>query len=141
MLSCASVYEGVDRGVPHSQFPPPFPPLPSPFPPTSLPLLPHFPPPIRFFPPPEIFFVLIQELKRIYVSEELRMVHHRLSCRIFMHNYSVCIEPAYLQINVFSRTSEGNIIYTRQNKKKTLVYGHFWRLLILSLFGTLRSIF
>ena len=47
-----SFNEGVDRGVPHSQFPPPFPPLPSPISPTSLPLLPHFPPPIRCFPPP-----------------------------------------------------------------------------------------
>ena len=33
-----------------------------------------------------------------------------------MHNYSVGKEPDYLQINVFSRTSKGNIIYTRQNQ-------------------------
>ena len=137
--------EGVDRGVPHSQFPPPSPhfpppspPLPSPFHPTSLPLLPHFPPPIRFFPPPDK--ILFQELKRIYVSEELRMVHHRLSCRIFMHNYSVGKEPDYLQINVFSRTSKGNIIYTRQNKNHLFMVT-FGACSILSLFAILRSIF
>ena len=98
------------------------PPLPSPCPPTSLPLLPHFPPPIRFFPPPDKKIVFIQELKRIYVSEELRMVQHRLSCRIFMHNYPVGKEPYYLLINVFSRTSKGNIIYTRQNKKTSCLW-------------------
>ena len=59
--------EGVDRGVPHSQFPPPSPhfpppspPLPSPVSPTSLPLLPHFPPPIRFFPPPDKMLFLFK---------------------------------------------------------------------------------
>ena len=87
-------------------------PVPSPFPPTSLPLHPHFPPPspplpspYQIFPSPWWNFVLTQELKRsyIYVSEELRMIHHRLSCRIFMYNYSVGKEPDYLQINVFSR--------------------------------------
>ena len=104
------------QGVPHSQFPPPFP---------------HFPPPIRFFPPPDNFF-LIQELKRIYVSEELRLVHHRLSCRIFLQNYQVGKEPDYLQMNVFSRANKGNIIYTRQNNKP-LVYGHFGDNSILSL--------
>ena len=61
---------------PSPHFPPPSPPLPSPFSPTSLPL--------SDFSLPLINFVLIQELKRIYVSEELRIVHHRLSCRIFM---------------------------------------------------------
>ena len=54
------INEGVDRGVPHSRFPPPFPPLPSPFSPTSLPLLPHFPPPIRFFPPPDKILFLFK---------------------------------------------------------------------------------
>ena len=33
-----------------------------------------------------------------------------------MQNYQVGKEPDYLQINVFSRTSKGNIIYTRQIK-------------------------
>ena len=113
-------------------FPPPFPPLPSPFSPTSLPL--------SDFSLPLINIVLIQELKRIYVSEELRMVHHRLSCRIIMHNYSVGKEPDYLQINVFSRTSKGNIIYTRQNKD-LLFMVTFGAYSILSLFGILRSIF
>ena len=57
---------------------------------------------------------------KVYVSEELRLVHHRLSCSIFMQNYQVGKEPDYLQISVFSRTSKGNIIYTRQNKKTLL---------------------
>ena len=134
------IHEGVDRGVHHSQFPPPFPPLPSPFSPTSLPLLPHFPHPIRFFPPPDKILFLFQELKRIYISEELRMVHHRLSCHIFMHNNSVGKEPDYLQINVFSRTSKGNIIYTRQNKN-LLFMVTFGAYSILRIFGILRSIF
>ena len=115
--------------------PSPFPPLPSPFSPTSLPLLPYFPPPIRFFPPPDKILFYI-----IYVSEELRQVHHRLSCRIFMQNYKVGKEPDYLQINVFSRTSKGNIIYTRQNKN-ILFMVTFGAYSILSLFGILRSIF
>ena len=132
-------YEGVDRGYPipsslplSPQFPPPFPPLPSPFSPTSLPL--------SDFSLPLINFVLLQELKRIYVSEELRLVHHRLSCRIFMHNYKVGKEPGYLQMNVFSRTSKGNNIYTRQNQN-LLFMVTFGTYSILSLFGILRSIF
>ena len=134
--------EGVDRGVPHSQFPPPFPPLPSPFPPTSLPFPPTSLPfsptslPLLDFSLPLINFVLIQ--CNLYVSEELRMVHHRLSCRIFMHNYSVGKEPDFLQINVFSRTSKGNIIYTRQNND-LLFMVTFGAYSILSLFGILRS--
>ena len=132
--------EGVDRGYPipsslplSPHFPPPSHPLPSPSSPTSLPLLPHFPPAIRFFPPPD------KELKRIYVSEELRMVHHRLSCRIFMHNYPGGKEPDYLQINVFSRTSKGNIMYTRQSKNLLFVVT-FRAYSILSLFGILSKV-
>ena len=108
--------EGVDRGyhIPSSlplspHFPPPSHPLPSPFSPTSLPLL--------DFPPPLIKLCSYSRTKAYYVSEELRLVHHRLSCRIFMQNNQVGKEPDYLQMNVFSRTSKGNIIYTRQNKK------------------------
>ena len=115
-----AITEGVDRGVPHSQFPPPFPPLPSPVSPTSLPLLPHFPPPIRFSLPLIKCCSYLRIKVYVYVSEELRLVHHRLSCRIFMQNYQVGKDPDYLQISVFSRTSKGNIIYTRQNKKKLL---------------------
>ena len=130
-------------------------PVPSPFPPTSLPLLPHFPPPspplpspfsptslpLSDFSLPLIKFCSYSRTKAyIYVSEELRMVHHRLSCRIFMHSYSVGKEPDYLQINVFSRTSKGNIIYTRQNKN-LLFMVTFGAYSILSLFGILRSIF
>ena len=119
----------MDRGVPHSQFPPPFPPLPSPVSPTSLPLLPHFTPPIRFFPPPDKMLFLVY----VYVSKELRLVHHRLSCRIFMQNYQVGKEPDYLQISVFSRTSKGNIIYTRQNKKTSCLWSLLVPISILSL--------
>ena len=90
------------------QFPPPSPPVPSPFSPTSLPLL--------TFSLPLIKFCSYSRTKAYYVSEELRLVHHRLSCRIFMQNYQVGKEPDYLQMNVFSRTSKGNIIFTRQNK-------------------------
>ena len=133
-------HEGVDRGYPipsslplSPHFPPPSPPLPSPFSPTSLPL--------SDFSLPLIKFCSYSRTKAyIYVNEELRMVHHRLSCRIFMHNYSVGKEPDYLQINVFSRTSKGNIIYTRQNKN-LLFMVTFGAYSILSLFGILRSIF
>ena len=103
----------MDRGVPHSQFPPPFPPLSSPGSPTSLPLLDFSLPLIKC-----CSYLRIKVY--VYVSEELRLVHHRLSCRIFMQNYQVGKEPDYLQISVFSRTSKGNIIYTRQNKKNLL---------------------
>ena len=57
---CVRHKGGGGQGVPHSQFPPPFPPLPSPFSPTSLPLLPHFPPPNRFFPPPDKMLFLFK---------------------------------------------------------------------------------
>ena len=57
---CVRHKGGGGQGVPHSQFPPPFPQLPSPFSPTSLPLLPHFPPPIRFFPPPDKMLFLFK---------------------------------------------------------------------------------
>ena len=50
-----------------------------------------------------------------------------------MHNYSVDKEPDYLQMNVFSRTSKGNIIYTRQNKN-LLFMVTFGAYSILSLF-------
>ena len=125
--------EGVDRGVPHSQFPPPFPPLPSPvsplpspFSPTSLPLLDFSLPLIKC-----CSYLRIKVY--VYVSEELRLVHHRLSCRIFMHNYQVGKEPDYLQISVFSRTSKGNIIYTRQNKKTSCLCSLLAPISILSL--------
>ena len=49
-----------------------------------------------------------------------------------MQNYEVGKEPDYLQMNVFSRTNKGNIIYTKQNNKP-LVYGHFGANSILSL--------
>ena len=121
-VSSINSKEGVDRGynipssLPHSpHFPPPSPPLPSPFSPTSLPLLDF-----------SLHLIKCCSYLRIkvyvYVSEELRLVHHRLSCRIFMQNYQVGKEPDYLQISVFSRTSKGNIIYTRQNKKKKLLF-------------------
>ena len=57
-----------------------------------------------------------------------------------MQNYQVGKEPDYLQMNVFTRTSKGNIIYTRQNKK-TLVYGHFWRLLNFEPFWDIKIYF
>ena len=109
----------IPSSLPHSpHFPPPSPPLPSPFSPTSLPLL--------DFSLPLIKCCSYSRTKAyVYVSEELRPVHHRLSCHFFTQNYQVGKELDYLQINVFSRTSKRNIIYTRQNKK-TLVYGHFW---------------
>ena len=69
----------------------------------------------------------------VYVSEELRLVHHRLSCRIFMQNYQVGKEPDYLRISVFSRTSKGNIIYTRQNKKNSCLWSLLAPVSILSL--------
>ena len=123
----------MDRGVPHSQFPPPFPPLPSPvsplpspFSPTSLPLLDFSLPLIKC-----CSYLRIKVY--VYVSEELRLVHHRLSCRIFMHNYQVGKEPDYLQISVFSRTSKGNIIYTRQNKKTSCLCSLLAPISILSL--------
>ena len=56
-----------------------------------------------------------------------------------MYNYPVGKEPDYLQINIFSRTSKGNIIYTRQ--KKPLVYGHFWRLLNFEPFWDIKVYF
>ena len=115
----------MNRGVPHSQFPPPFPPFSSPVSPTSLPLLPHFPPPIGFFPPLIKCCSYLRIKVYVYVSEELRLVHHRRSCRIFMQNYQVGKELDYLQINVLSRSSKGNIIYTRQNKKKLLFMINF----------------
>ena len=68
------------------------------------------------------------------------MVDHRLSCRIFMHNYPVGKESDYLQINVFSRTNKGNTIYARQNIKP-LVYGHFWRLLNFESFWDIKVYF
>ena len=49
-----------------------------------------------------------------------------------MQNYQVDKEPDYLQMNAFSRTNKGNIIYTRQNNKP-FVYGHFGANSILSL--------
>ena len=55
-------------------------------------------------------------------------------------NYSVDKEPDYLQINVFSRTSKGNIIYTRQNKN-LLFMVTFGAYSILSFLGIFRSIF
>ena len=57
-----------------------------------------------------------------------------------MHNYSVGKEPDYLQMNIFSRTSKGNIIYTRQNNKP-LVYGNFWRLLNFEPFWDIKVYF
>ena len=68
------------------------------------------------------------------------MVHHRLSCRIFMQNYQAGKEPDYLQINVFSRTSKGNIIYTRQNKN-LLFMVTFGAYSILSLFWDIKVYF
>ena len=116
----------MDRGVPHSQFPPPFPPLPSPVSPTSLPLLDFSLPLIKC-----CFYLRIKVY--VYVSEELRLVHHRLSCRIFMQNYQVGKEPDYLKISAFSRTSEWNIIYTRQNKKTSCLWSLLAPISILSL--------
>ena len=45
-----------------------------------------------------------------------------------MQNYQVGKEPDYLQINVFSRTSKGNIIYTRQIKNLLFMvtFEPFW---------------
>ena len=111
------------------QFPPPSPPLPSPFSPTSLPL--------SDFSLPLIKFVLIQELKRIYVREELRIVHHRLGCRIFM---PIRQRSRLSPDQCLSRTSKGNIIYARQNKN-LLFMVNFGAYSILSHFGILRSIF
>ena len=56
-----------------------------------------------------------------------------------MHNYPVGKEPDYLQMNVFSRTNKGNIIYTGQ--KNPLVYGHFWRLLNFEPFWDIKVYF
>ena len=132
MVKTFRTIEVVDRRYPipsslplSPHFPPPSPPLPYPFFPTSLPLSDFSLPLIKC------------SYSYIYVSEELRMVDHRLSCRIFMHNYPVGKEPDYLQMNVFSRTSKGNIIYTRQNKNLLfmLTFGAYS---ILSLFGILR---
>ena len=47
-----SLIERVDRGVPHSEFPPPFPHFPPPFPPLSS--------PIRFFPSPDKILFLFK---------------------------------------------------------------------------------
>ena len=49
-------------------------------------------------------------------------------------------EPDYLQINVFSRTSKGNIIYARQNKN-LLFMVNFGAYSILSLLGILKGLF
>ena len=57
-----------------------------------------------------------------------------------MHNYSVGKEPDYLQVNVFSRTSKGNIIYTRQNKN-LLFMVTFGAYSILSLFWDIKVYF
>ena len=57
-----------------------------------------------------------------------------------MHNYSVGKEPDYLQINVFSRTSKGNIIYTRQNKNLMFMVT-FGAYSILSIFWDIKVYF
>ena len=117
----------IPSSLPHSpHFPPPSPPLTSPFSPTSLPLLDVSLPLIKC-----CSYLRIKAY--VYVSEELRLVHHRLSCRIFMQNYQVGKEPDYLQISVFSRTSKGNIIYTRQNKKNSCLRSLLAPISILSL--------
>ena len=46
------------------------------------------------------------------------MVHHRLICRIFMHNYSVGKEPDYLQINDFLKDSYFTFFIQKVYKKE-----------------------
>ena len=115
-----------------SQFPPPSPPLPSPFSPTSIPLSDFSLPLIRFCSYP-------RTKAYIYVSEELRIVHDRLSCRIFMPCRQRTRLSPDLSMSFLEPAKE--TLFVLGKTKKLLFMVNFGAYSILSLFVILKGLF